>query len=253
MNVFEGARRIAKLVALIGVLVYGIAVFTNSPYVPVWYAVNWPGETPVLLKELRCADSVTESRDGVPTRSGKEISLTMCFVKQVASDGSKLVFYEKMPLEEFKIEEQRELTIEQKRALANAKVRLGLQEKSSTGSSSAIDLSRIPTEELLAMRRRLAELETKAKGKNRYWGNESYSPEVSEYTKRTINAFVIPPTDEDWIERQWWSKRLKGIWEATLGLLGGLAFLWGLSWAVGWIVRGFMGIPRGHDRRPDAQ
>jgi hypothetical protein len=33
-------------------------------------------------------------------------------------------------------------------------------------------------------------------------------------------------------------------------LLGGLAFIGGFTVATGWIVRGFMGIPRGLDRRP---
>lgn len=41
--------------------------------------------------------------------------------------------------------------------------------------------------------------------------------------------------------------------QGALIAIGGLVFLWGFSWAVGWIVRGFMGIPRGHDRRSDAQ
>lgn len=41
--------------------------------------------------------------------------------------------------------------------------------------------------------------------------------------------------------------------EGALYATGGLVFLWVFSWAVGWIVRGFMGIPKGHDRRPDAQ
>lgn len=249
INLFEGARRIARLLALVGVIVYGIVVFTSSPYVPIWYSVAWPGETPVLLKEPGCADSRTEYRSGVPTRSGKEIHLTMCFVRQVASDGRKLVFYKKMPLEELRVEEeQKELTVKQKRALANARARLALREKSSAASSSAIDLSKVPTEELLAMRQQ-GELKPKPRGKNTFLGNEDYVPEVTEYTRRTINAFVIPPTDEDWIESQWWSKRWKDIWKATLGLLGGLAFLWGFTWAVGWIVRGFLGIPRGKDQR----
>lgn len=34
--------------------------------------------------------------------------------------------------------------------------------------------------------------------------------------------------------------------------LGWLAFLLALTWAVGWIVRGFLGIPHGQDRRPSA-
>lgn len=28
------------------------------------------------------------------------------------------------------------------------------------------------------------------------------------------------------------------------------AFVYGFSWVIGWIVRGFMGIPRGSDRKP---
>ncbi len=29
-----------------------------------------------------------------------------------------------------------------------------------------------------------------------------------------------------------------------------LAFLYGFSWTVGWILRGFLGIPRGQDHKP---
>jgi hypothetical protein len=32
-------------------------------------------------------------------------------------------------------------------------------------------------------------------------------------------------------------------------LLGGLAFIWVFTWVVGWIVRGFRGIPRGQDSK----
>jgi hypothetical protein len=34
-------------------------------------------------------------------------------------------------------------------------------------------------------------------------------------------------------------------------LLGGLAFIGGFTIATGWIVRGFLGIPRGKDQRVD--
>jgi len=33
-------------------------------------------------------------------------------------------------------------------------------------------------------------------------------------------------------------------------LAGGLIFVWAFTWGVGWIVRGFMGIPRGSDQKP---
>jgi hypothetical protein len=33
---------------------------------------------------------------------------------------------------------------------------------------------------------------------------------------------------------------------------GGLVFIWAFTWIVGWITRGFMGIPRGQDSKPVA-
>jgi hypothetical protein len=39
--------------------------------------------------------------------------------------------------------------------------------------------------------------------------------------------------------------------EGAPWLVGGLVFLWVLSWTTGWIVRGFLGIPMGQDRKPD--
>ena len=35
-----------------------------------------------------------------------------------------------------------------------------------------------------------------------------------------------------------------------LGVLAGLLFtIWFMSWSIGWIVRGFLGIPRGQDKK----
>jgi len=32
----------------------------------------------------------------------------------------------------------------------------------------------------------------------------------------------------------------------------GLIALWSLTWIIGWIARGFLGVPRGQDHRPSA-
>lgn len=204
INMFEGARRIAKLVAGVGVLWYCGYVLMESPHVTIWYSVGWPGDAPILVKERTCPESKMDYRSYVPTSSGKKVSLDFCFIKQIASDGSKVVFYKR--------------------------------------DDTVPDLSKLSTEELKAR--------AKSKEERRYWGNSDYSTEVTDYTNRTINAFVIPKADEAWIESQWWSARWMDIRDATLGLLGGLATLWAFTWATGWIVRGFMGIPRGQDRRP---
>ena len=40
-------------------------------------------------------------------------------------------------------------------------------------------------------------------------------------------------------------------WSYSLWTFGGLAFLFIFSWCIGWIVRGFAGIPSGQDKKPD--
>ncbi len=85
---------------------------------------------------------------------------------------------------------------------------------------------------------------------SQYLASEPSSHEVTEYTERTINTFVIPQADGKQIDARWWSKRWEGIREVTINLLAGLALLFAFTWAVGWILRGFMGIPRGLDKKP---
>lgn len=40
------------------------------------------------------------------------------------------------------------------------------------------------------------------------------------------------------------------IWQSFRFLVGFLAVLYGLTWCIGWVVRGFAGIPGGMDRKP---
>jgi hypothetical protein len=37
----------------------------------------------------------------------------------------------------------------------------------------------------------------------------------------------------------------------SLILFGGWLFLWICAAAIGWVMRGFLGIPRGHDHKPE--
>ena len=88
--------------------------------------------------------------------------------------------------------------------------------------------------------------------KNMTWGAASYSSEVSAYEKQLEARFVLPPEDNNWVDKEK-SRRYWENWKESLRNLGiGLAIFAGFVWAIGWIVRGFMGIPRGMDRKPNS-
>jgi hypothetical protein len=73
--------------------------------------------------------------------------------------------------------------------------------------------------------------------------------EVAAYKTRFTDAFELPPEDATWADEH----RPATFYE-TLGvyfcfMLLGLVALWLFAWGTGWIVRGFMGIPRGQDKK----
>lgn len=81
------------------------------------------------------------------------------------------------------------------------------------------------------------------------WGNEKYSPDVVAYTRKVAETFKIPPADFPKIDAQhsslWW----KGFFETMGVMLAGIVFLFGFTWSIGYVARGFMGIPSKSDTR----
>ena len=61
--------------------------------------------------------------------------------------------------------------------------------------------------------------------------------------------FTIPESDEGYITRLGWLNTAKSAGMHLLGMLASIAAFWAFTWAVGWIVRGFMGIPHGKDSK----
>jgi hypothetical protein len=81
------------------------------------------------------------------------------------------------------------------------------------------------------------------------WGNSKYSTEVSDYTKKRTAFFSLPPEAQNEYQEVLWKKRFDNIWGgikvAVIGYFSILIF----SFVMGWIVRGFFGIPSGADHR----
>jgi hypothetical protein len=94
-----------------------------------------------------------------------------------------------------------------------------------------------------------------AKGENpsRWWMGAMFDPDIRRYTERTAKNFRLTPSDEKWIDARVWPERIEAAKTGMAAMFGGLAFMWGLAWAIGWVVRGFLGIPRGRDTKPDPE
>ena len=84
----------------------------------------------------------------------------------------------------------------------------------------------------------------------RWLGNERYSTEVMNYTNARTRDFALNADDREAASRLWDEQRWQNIRNAFLFAIGGWVILSILQGLIGWIVRGFMGIPWGQDRRP---
>ena len=67
---------------------------------------------------------------------------------------------------------------------------------------------------------------------------------------KILAAFKTRKEEQVRLDEKWWES-----WRTAYGLglaivIGGLATLWIFSMAMGWIVRGFLGVPRGMDSKP---
>jgi hypothetical protein len=80
--------------------------------------------------------------------------------------------------------------------------------------------------------------------------NEYNSDEVIQYMARVADTFLLSSEDERKIKSKWWSIFRDDYSSGIVYIFWGLTFLWVFTSAVGWIMRGFMGIPRGSDEKP---
>jgi hypothetical protein len=83
------------------------------------------------------------------------------------------------------------------------------------------------------------------------WGAQKYSDGVRSYTRGVAASFRMPDKDEAEAEDLWDKERRSNILYALGYLALGLIIFWIFVWVIGWVVRGFLGIPNGMDRRPE--
>ncbi|MCW2391853.1 hypothetical protein M2336_000237 [Sphingobium sp. B1D7B] len=87
-----------------------------------------------------------------------------------------------------------------------------------------------------------------------YWTNDQYNEEVSNYVSARVENFRLTPemirAANTGFSNHRWSEWKSHAFETIQWTGAFLIFMLVLTTAVGWIVRGFAGIPQGHDFRP---
>ncbi|MBI4005449.1 MAG: hypothetical protein HY356_02165 [Gammaproteobacteria bacterium] len=254
INIFEGARRIAKLVTVLLVCVWGWVLLTvTTPNVSVTYLIKQPGDVPIRLEDKDCSDENLKESKEVYTRNGRNVWVTLCIAATAEKFAQWIVANkDKKGTPEFE-------------TVANA-YRITRQNRSWTSTdpefetvAEAFNIAEDipPPPEGFVLDEPIARTQPRFVFEDSGYPSSSWrnDPIYFTFEDAQVGAFVIPLADEDWIESQWWSnwwsKRWGKIKENGLILIGGLAFFWGFVLATGWIVRGFLGIPMGQDRKPD--
>ncbi len=87
--------------------------------------------------------------------------------------------------------------------------------------------------------------------KGMVWGARSYSSEVSDYARKLENRFKFAASDEEFLKKKISQRHREDLISGLGYLVAGLAIFAGVVWGIGWIVRGFLGIPHGMDKRTE--
>lgn len=263
INIFEGMRRIALVVGglwVIGCVAYG--VFSES-YVSMTYAIAWPGERPSKAESCGAEDATKYVT--AKTSKGSSVGVTLCFTAQEATDGRRLVPYA-----------EKQTTIEDLAAwIVTNKAKQGTAEFDAVAKAyqdakvSAMPMPGIaPVTKPWALYAALREADAKGDVErakalaaqiqtlppellHRYQMNRGYSSEVGKYVDGAAERFKLPDDDMKDVEQRIWGGRVKQWKQALTAMFGGLAVGWLVVTGIGWIARGFMGIPRGLDARPE--
>jgi len=209
------------------------------------FAVHGPGER--ALKADECGTDDAKHYDRTRTPEGKTIHVQLCFTAHKAESGRMLVPY---AIKTARVRMPDGTIVDNvPEGLSRADFMARLQRKGhkSAEPSPPKDPSTQPGQqkEYVPPEDLLAELD------NMQWWTmgERYSAEVTSYVEAVGTAFVLSADDAKEADRRLWDARLSQLKEAAQVMFGGLAVGWFVVACIGWVARGFLGIPRGKDER----
>lgn len=214
MNIFEGARRIAKLTAAL-IVVGFVANFFTEYYPPVSVSYLIAGATKPPVRVEQCEVSDASQTKEIATKSGAAVNVNLCFRNSIfkpdGTETARKAGYSDAEIAEYFLSES-----DGKPLSFNA------------WAAAGKPISPPPDGYVL---------EKPANAKLESFMLDAF-----------MNAFQIPKADEGYITRLVWLQKAQSAGVGLLQMLASLAGFWLFVWTVGWIVRGFKGIPQGKDR-----
>lgn len=232
INWFEGGRRITWLFMTITAMIGSYNAYDHSPsrveFLTASPQDGWHfDDNPFsIFSPNRCAE--VKNFDDFQIKEGLVRDIALCFNSNAQG---QIVYFS--PKEE----------TDRLKKLEAASVR--------AGASGRMEAARALSREASRVRDILA-----ATGPNELSGGE-YDAEVVNYVDRRVADFAINQVmllaiekSLPQIEREALFDHVKTTLSLTAYWIGGI---WIFSFVLGWIVRGFAGIPRGQDFRPNSQ
>ena len=212
MNIFEGARRIAKLISALIVAGFVLAFFNAySPPLLVSYIIS--GANKPLVRVDQCETGNIKFAKEITSKSGELVILNFCFKrpKPDLDDARKIEEarnkgYSDQEIAEYFLAESTDKPLSYEEWVAAGKPKVPFVPE-------GFVLDKAPPYKLDAF----------------------------------LKSIQIPQADEGYITRLFWIQKLQSAGLYLIWMLASLAGFWLFVWATGWIVRGFKGIPQGKD------
>lgn len=247
MNIFSGARRIAMVVGIFwaaGWLIAGAhhktLVHARYDFVPAKNYTYFAGF------DVDCPIQNYQHSFEIETKAGQPVEVTLCFF------GSTKYTADRFSLKSTDIETATISELED--ALLNAD-KAGDTEAARLLADEIIRLRQVAKIEFYLL------LEAEHKGllptdklelliEARKSGVVPAQLGLSQLAAETFNSEMkILKDDDPKLNKKWWAAWRSAYAEGLQVAVGGIVALWILSLSTGWIVRGFLGIPRGHDQK----
>ena len=93
INIFEGARRIALLLAGVATIGTVIGLIVCDPYMPIMYSIAHPSG-PFVRMEESCPSDADKHYFTAKTSTGKEVSVDLCLLAmKFGKNGDRLIPY----------------------------------------------------------------------------------------------------------------------------------------------------------------